>query len=98
MVEEKKREYADLEKHFLVKQGDIRELDQRYERFADVNLRMRDALNRLRLLVHNTWQKLEEVEEQIEIKNITLVELDEKISRKRKRVEEIDEFVDKVLV
>jgi len=98
LIEDKKKQCFELDKTLYEKQGYIHGLDHKREVYIDLNNKMSYALDRLRLIIQHAWKKLEEVEEQIKIKNTTLVELDEKISRKRKRVEEIDQFVNEVLV
>ena len=98
MVEDKKKQCFELDKTLYEKQGYIYGLDHKRKVYIELNHKMSDALDRLRQIVQHAWKKLEEVGEQIKIKNTTLVELDENISRKRKRVEEIDQFINEVLV
>lgn len=98
MVEEKKKQCFELDKTLYEKQGYIYGLDHKREVYIELNHKMGDALDRLRQIIQHAWKKLEEVGEQIKIKSTTLIELDEKISRKRKRVEEIDQFINEVLV
>lgn len=98
MVEDRKKEIGELDSQIQKKKGYIYEIHRKSEEYSKLNKNMSDALDRLRNIIQHTWTKLEEVEDQIKIKSTTLVELDEKISRKRKRVDEIDQFIDKVLV
>ena len=98
MVEDRKKEIGELDSQIQEKKGYIYEIHRKSEEYSKLNKNMSDALDRLRNIIQHTWIKLEEVEDQIKIKSTTLVELDEKISRKRKRVDEIDQFIDKVLV
>lgn len=98
MIEVKRNAIVELDQQILEKQGYVYAIKHKSKEYAELNKKMSDALDRLRNVIQHAWTKLEEVEAQIDIKNKDVATLDEELSRKRKRIEEIDQFVDKVLV
>jgi chromosome segregation ATPase len=98
MIEVKRNAVVELDQQILEKQGYVYAIKHKSKEYDELNKKMSDALDRLRNVIQHAWTKLEEVEAQIDIKNKDVATLDEELSRKRKRIEEIDQFVDKVLV
>jgi chromosome segregation ATPase len=98
MVEVKRNAVVELDQQILEKQGYVYAIKHKSKEYAELNKKMSDALDRLRNVIQHAWTKLEEVEAQIDVKNKKVATLDEELSRKRKRIEEIDQFIDKVLV
>lgn len=98
IVNHKKKQIGELDNQIYQKEMYIYELGRNHKANIELNEKMCNAMISLRQHIQRTWEHLEKVEEMIQVKSNTVAQLDEEISRKRKRVEEIDQFVSDVLV